>query len=284
MSPGSNTISYSAFARIGLRENPGKNLNQSLKKHTYILFYGVSTKISTEVVTYDTLYIYNMSRAVASRFKASCLGLALRNARWFESSWGKKFSHEISVSVWNRYSPSIVMYLGSYDSSLSTAMWTVQKNVQYVLWFAELNSVTRVQRRIWREWNVDPPTRKSIYEWDRTLRDNGSLISKTGKHSKKHMAEMTMDQLNNILMHRNRQSKAESIITKRNDVTASIHYQRIPNLTGLVDNNDVTLQRNRNKTAGRIDGYLGDCISCLCYVSKILLNFRTAISFKEKRA
>ncbi|KAJ4448902.1 hypothetical protein ANN_00294 [Periplaneta americana] len=28
MSPGSNTESYSAFAHIGLRENPGKNLNQ----------------------------------------------------------------------------------------------------------------------------------------------------------------------------------------------------------------------------------------------------------------
>ncbi|KAJ4429414.1 hypothetical protein ANN_21583 [Periplaneta americana] len=28
MSPGSNTVSYPAFARIGLRENPGKNLNQ----------------------------------------------------------------------------------------------------------------------------------------------------------------------------------------------------------------------------------------------------------------
>ncbi|KAJ4428885.1 hypothetical protein ANN_25878 [Periplaneta americana] len=64
-----------------------------------------------------------------------------------------------------------------------------------MLWFAELNSVTRVQRRIRREWNVDPPTRKSIYEWDRTLRDNGSLISKTGKHSKGHVAEMTVDQL-----------------------------------------------------------------------------------------
>ncbi|KAJ4431160.1 hypothetical protein ANN_19755 [Periplaneta americana] len=28
MSPGSNTESYPAFAHIGLRENPGKNLNQ----------------------------------------------------------------------------------------------------------------------------------------------------------------------------------------------------------------------------------------------------------------
>ncbi|KAJ4448969.1 hypothetical protein ANN_00361 [Periplaneta americana] len=28
MSPGSNTVSYPVFAHIGLRENPGKNLNQ----------------------------------------------------------------------------------------------------------------------------------------------------------------------------------------------------------------------------------------------------------------
>ncbi|KAJ4426774.1 hypothetical protein ANN_26573 [Periplaneta americana] len=28
MSPGSSTESYPAFARIGFRENPGKNLNQ----------------------------------------------------------------------------------------------------------------------------------------------------------------------------------------------------------------------------------------------------------------
>ncbi|KAJ4438255.1 hypothetical protein ANN_14194 [Periplaneta americana] len=50
------------------------------------------------------------SRAVASRSKASRLGLALRNARWFESSWGKKFSHEISASVWDRCPPSIYEY------------------------------------------------------------------------------------------------------------------------------------------------------------------------------
>ncbi|KAJ4438760.1 hypothetical protein ANN_14711 [Periplaneta americana] len=50
-------------------------------------------------------------RGVAS--KASRLGLALRHARWFESSWGKKFSHEISASVWDRCPPSIVMHLGA---------------------------------------------------------------------------------------------------------------------------------------------------------------------------
>ncbi|KAJ4451257.1 hypothetical protein ANN_02718, partial [Periplaneta americana] len=56
-----------------------------------------------------------ISRAVASRSKASCLGLALRNVRWFESSWEKKCSHEISASVWDRCPPSIVMHLGSYN-------------------------------------------------------------------------------------------------------------------------------------------------------------------------
>ncbi|KAJ4451713.1 hypothetical protein ANN_03183, partial [Periplaneta americana] len=56
-----------------------------------------------------------MFRAVASWSKASCLGLALQNARWFEASWGKKFSHEISSSVWDQCPPTIVMYLGSYD-------------------------------------------------------------------------------------------------------------------------------------------------------------------------
>ncbi|KAJ4442960.1 hypothetical protein ANN_04562 [Periplaneta americana] len=35
MSPGSSTESYPAFARIGLRENPGKNLNQAYLLTTY---------------------------------------------------------------------------------------------------------------------------------------------------------------------------------------------------------------------------------------------------------
>ncbi|KAJ4428945.1 hypothetical protein ANN_25941 [Periplaneta americana] len=43
-------------------------------------------------------------------------------------------------------------------------------------------------------------------------------------------------------------------------VAPHAYNQSIPNLTGPVDNNDVTLQRNRNKTFGRIDGCHGDCI------------------------
>ena len=74
-------------------------------------------------------------------------------------------------------------------------MWTPQRKVQCVLWLAELKSVTCVQRRAKRERNVDPPTRKSIYEWDKTLRETGSLISHTGKHPKQHVTEKTVDRV-----------------------------------------------------------------------------------------
>ncbi|KAJ4429852.1 hypothetical protein ANN_22056 [Periplaneta americana] len=37
MSPGSSTESYPAFAHIGLRENPGKNLNQILTPKSFSL-------------------------------------------------------------------------------------------------------------------------------------------------------------------------------------------------------------------------------------------------------
>jgi hypothetical protein len=72
-------------------------------------------------------------------------------------------------------------------------MWTPQRKVQCVLWLAELKSVTHVQRRARREWNVDPPTCKSVYEWDKTLREMGSLISHAGKHPKQHVAEETVE-------------------------------------------------------------------------------------------
>ncbi|KAJ4428110.1 hypothetical protein ANN_24124 [Periplaneta americana] len=72
------------------------------------------------------LYKVRQFRVVASWSKASYLGLALRNARWFESSWGKKFSHEISASVWDRCPPNIVMHFRSYDRTdrLDTATCT----------------------------------------------------------------------------------------------------------------------------------------------------------------
>ncbi|KAJ4428931.1 hypothetical protein ANN_25927 [Periplaneta americana] len=64
-----------------------------------------------------------------------------------------------------------------------------------------------------------------------------------------------------------------------------LFIQRIPNLTGPVASMTSRCIEIRNKTAGRIDGCHGDCTSCcLCYASKILRNFRTPISFKEKIA
>ncbi|KAJ4451214.1 hypothetical protein ANN_02674 [Periplaneta americana] len=60
-----------------------------------------------------SLRVLQLSRAVASWSKASCLGFALWNARWFESSWEKTFSHEISANAWDRCPPSIVMHLGA---------------------------------------------------------------------------------------------------------------------------------------------------------------------------
>jgi chorismate-pyruvate lyase len=68
-------------------------------------------------------------------------------------------------------------------------MWTPQCKVQCVLWLAELKSVTRIQRRARKECNVDPPTRKYIYEWDKTLRETGSLVSHAGKQ---HVTEVTV--------------------------------------------------------------------------------------------
>ncbi|KAJ4445243.1 hypothetical protein ANN_07044 [Periplaneta americana] len=80
-------------------------------------FVNVEHSICCDTILIDSFF--QQSRAVASWSKASCLGLALRNARCSESSCGKKFSHEISVSVWDRCPPSIVMQLGSYDRPYS---------------------------------------------------------------------------------------------------------------------------------------------------------------------
>ncbi|KAJ4442974.1 hypothetical protein ANN_04622 [Periplaneta americana] len=110
MSPGSSTESYPAFARIGLRENSGKNLNQVTcpdrdSNPGHLVSRPDALTVTPQVWTVS-------SRVVASWSKAFCLGLALRNAHWFEFSWGKKFSHEISASVWGRCPPRIMMHLG----------------------------------------------------------------------------------------------------------------------------------------------------------------------------
>lgn len=68
----------------------------------------------------------------------------------------------------------------SFTLLLLFNMWTPQNKVQ---WLAELKLVTRVPRRARREWNVNLPTRESIYEWGKTLRETGRLISQAEKTS-----------------------------------------------------------------------------------------------------
>ncbi|KAJ4448088.1 hypothetical protein ANN_10100 [Periplaneta americana] len=66
------------------KDTPSKEMLHSF--HIYVKV-GLVDAVGIALVFYARL----MSRAVASRSKASCLGLALRNARWFESSWGRNF-------------------------------------------------------------------------------------------------------------------------------------------------------------------------------------------------
>ncbi|GFV31282.1 uncharacterized protein TNCV_1640341 [Trichonephila clavipes] len=46
-------------------------------------------------------------------------------------------------------------------------IWTPQQMVQGVLRLTEFKSVPRVQRRVRTDGNVDPPTTKSIHQWER---------------------------------------------------------------------------------------------------------------------
>ncbi|KAJ4431212.1 hypothetical protein ANN_19809 [Periplaneta americana] len=139
MSPGSNTESYLAFAHIGLRENPGKkpqpepqiadicNFHDSTSKGMqYVLLKnsgptydnnigGVRYRLSSLIIDLHVVVSCYLSSAVASWSKASCLGLALRNARWFESSWRRNFLMKFRPVYGTWSPPSIVMHLGSYD-------------------------------------------------------------------------------------------------------------------------------------------------------------------------
>ncbi|KAJ4439281.1 hypothetical protein ANN_07401 [Periplaneta americana] len=96
--------------KISLEQGAGKPINFKLIM-TDTTIRGITGGMTTSAK------LVKLSRAVALWSKASCPGPALRNALWFESSWGKKFSHEISASVWDRCPSSIVMHLGSYDRS-----------------------------------------------------------------------------------------------------------------------------------------------------------------------
>ncbi|PRD31118.1 UNVERIFIED_CONTAM: hypothetical protein NCL1_24363 [Trichonephila clavipes] len=55
--------------------------------------------------------------------------------------------------------------------------------------------ISRVQRRVRTEWNVDPPTSKSILQWERTLKETGTLVSQTCKNPLVFVIEDTVDRM-----------------------------------------------------------------------------------------
>ncbi|GFX06906.1 hypothetical protein TNCV_1202211 [Trichonephila clavipes] len=66
------------------------------------------------------------------------------------------------------------------DHTVKGAMRTLVKGSLAVSTL--VRSVTRVQRCVRTEWNVDLPTSKSIHQWDRTLKETRTLVFQISKY------------------------------------------------------------------------------------------------------
>ncbi|GFX69326.1 uncharacterized protein TNCV_3565021 [Trichonephila clavipes] len=60
-----------------------------------------------------------------------------------------------------------------------------------------VRSAARLHRRVRTEWNVHPPTSKSIHQWERPLKETGTLVSQTGKYPSVFVTEATVDRVRN---------------------------------------------------------------------------------------
>ncbi|KAJ4437044.1 hypothetical protein ANN_17178 [Periplaneta americana] len=92
MSPGSSTESYPAFARIGLRENPGKNFKQGFRAEMYDIAdidWGESGSIGHRIIS-DSAFL--SSTTIATGVAQSVKALACRSevafGRGFDPSLG----------------------------------------------------------------------------------------------------------------------------------------------------------------------------------------------------
>ncbi|GFS98966.1 uncharacterized protein TNCV_3896561 [Trichonephila clavipes] len=74
-------------------------------------------------------------------------------------------------------------------------MWTPEQMVQCVFWLTEFKSVALVQRRVQTKCNVDPPASKFIHQWERTLKETGTLVSQIGKYPYVFVMEDTVDRV-----------------------------------------------------------------------------------------
>ena len=76
-------------------------INQSaVRRVTYVL----DIKLFKHII-FKT-YIVQKSRTVAQWTKAVCFGSGSRDARWFESPFGKKFSHGFRPVYWTGAHPA----------------------------------------------------------------------------------------------------------------------------------------------------------------------------------
>jgi transposase len=70
---------------------------------------------------------------------------------------------------------------------------------------------------------VNPPTRKFIYQWDKTLRETGSLVSRAGKHHKQHVTEVIVDRVRESFCKKSIRRASRELGVPRSTVNKILH-------------------------------------------------------------
>ncbi|GFU10806.1 uncharacterized protein TNCV_2388061 [Trichonephila clavipes] len=88
-------------------------------------------------------------------------------------------------------------FTGIVDDALRIAgeLFPKQTLKKYIRKEVEIDTDGRLHVR--RERKVHPPTSKSIHQWDRTLKETGTLVSQTGKYPEVFVIEDTVDRVRN---------------------------------------------------------------------------------------
>ncbi|KAJ4444364.1 hypothetical protein ANN_06156 [Periplaneta americana] len=159
MSPGSNTESYPAFARIGLRENPGKNLNQVTCTYR-------DSNPGHLVSQPDALTVTPQLRD-AENGRLAVLVLILLRQKQFLLRWNSGRPLHYVIDVYERRTevhevpaPERIFLRSITLSSYDDAEYLHGNKLSYVLRYIKITleieskSVVQTQRRFRREFNV----------------------------------------------------------------------------------------------------------------------------------
>jgi hypothetical protein len=80
---------------------------------------------------------------------------------------------------------------------------TAQQRSRCVLGFAKTNSVVTVRRALKREFNVDPPTNKSILKWNNNFIEKGCICDQRKGHSgRPSVSEQVLDRVREAFLRR----------------------------------------------------------------------------------